>query len=69
MHLKNENKIKQKTSQKSALKLQNEDDTFEIHLDYGICEVCMMNTPLNWVGCDQCTHWYHYHIQCKLMLT
>jgi ribosomal protein L32 len=38
---------KRKTSQKSDLNLQNEDDTNEIYLNDGICEVCMMNTPLN----------------------
>ena len=42
------------------MNLQNEDDTIEIYLDDGIYEVCMMNTPLNWVGCDECTRWYHY---------
>ena len=51
---------KRKTSHKSDLNLQNDDDTIEIYLDDGIFEVCMMNTPQNWVGCDECTRLYHY---------
>ena len=45
---------------KKSVQDENDDEYIEVYLDDGICEVCMLNTRLEWVGCDLCTRWYHY---------
>lgn len=47
-----------KTRKENTEKLNS--DVIEVHLDDGICEISMLNSRLEWVGCDICERWFHY---------
>lgn len=49
-----------KRNSKKQKQTTENNDTDEIYLDDGICDVCMLNSRLEWFGCDLCTRWYHY---------
>lgn len=54
------NKDKSNKATKKSSTLQQNTNFIEVHLDDGICEICMLNSRLEWVGCDNCDRWYHY---------
>ena len=42
--------------------LQDDNTNAETSSNSGVlCEVCMTNADMFWVGCDTCDRWYHYN--------